>query len=368
MASRILLVDDERRNRVLLETHLRPLGHEIIHAIDGPTGLASFDEFRPHLVLLDYMMPGIDGVEVLRRIRLRPDGAHVPVVLVTAHSDREHRLLGIRAGADEFLEKPIDGAILIARVGTLLALKDSRDELERRHRALEDAQREQRELTAFIVHDLKNPLSVVCGGLEWAEGQVLPSQTELAEALADVSQAAARLTSMIGDLLAISQMEDATFPLRFESVSVSTLLETVVHSYSRRADERGIALAPRSKEGLEVQADRTLLRRVIENILDNAFRYTPPRGRISIDARPWHGVEITISNDGPAIPVSERRLIFEKFRRGPGESTGTGNAGLGLYFCKRVVEAHGGAIDVVETTEWPTSFLISLPGTEPMHE
>ena len=119
-----------------------------------------------------------------------------------------------------------------------------------------------------------------------------------------------------------------------------------------------------------MQADRTLLQRVLENILDNAFRHTPRHGRIAITARPRRGVEIVVSNDGPPIPLLERRRIFEKFQApggqeevgvGAGLGARAGNAGLGLYFCKRAIEAHGGAIDVVETLDWPTSFLINLP-------
>jgi signal transduction histidine kinase len=301
----------------------------------------------------------------------------VPVVLVTALPDREHRLRGFKAGADEFLDKPIDSPMLLARVRTLLALKQSRDELqasrdelqvsrdelERRHNALRDAQREERELTEFIVHDLKNPLSVVCAGLGWARDQLLPTQVDVAETIRDAYDAAGRLNAMIGDLLVISRMEQSTFPLQREAVSVPQLLGSVVRSHLRRAGEKGITLAPPPPGGdLDVQADRPLLRRVLENILDNAFRYTPPRGHIAVEARPHDGVEIVVSNDGPPIPLPERQRIFEKFRRGRGERATSGNAGIGLYFCKRAIEAHGGAIDVVETRDWPTSFLISLPG------
>jgi signal transduction histidine kinase len=112
---------------------------------------------------------------------------------------------------------------------------------------------------------------------------------------------------------------------------------------------------------VEIRADRTLLQRVLENILDNAFRYTSARGRIAVTLQSTNGVEIAISNDGPVIPEPERLRIFEKFQRGPKDGASAGNAGLGLYFCKRAVEAHGGGIHVVETKDWPTSFRISLP-------
>jgi signal transduction histidine kinase len=356
-------------NLAVLEGYLRPLGHQLVRAADGRAALASFDEVTPDLVLLDFVMPGFDGIDVLTHLRARPRGLHVPVVLVTAYGDREHRLRGIEAGADEFLEKPVDSAILTARVRTLLSLKESRDalqesrdELARRHQALEVAQREHRELTEFIVHDLKSPLSVVYGGLGWVLEQ-RSIAAEVKDALSDAYKAAGRLRSMIGDLLTISRLEQSNFPLQRESVSLAKLVRSVIQSHLRRAEELGIALAPAPDVSLEVSADAMLLRRVLENILDNALRYTPKSGRVAIDVRAAAGVEIAISNDGPAIPLAQRSRIFEKFARGEGQPGEMRNAGLGLYFCKRAVEAHGGAIELRETEEWPTSFLIRLPAS-----
>lgn len=355
-------------NLALLETCLRPLGHELVRASGGREALRSFHEHPPDLVLLDYVMPDLDGIEVLKEMRLSQAPSRVPVVLITAHSDREHRVRGLEAGADEFLEKPLDRAVLLARVRMLLKLKASNDalaashqELELRHRALEQAQAEQRELTAFIVHDLKNPLSVVCAGLDFAHEDLVLRETEVGQAIADSRQAAERLSAMVSDILTISRMEAAEFTLHREAITVSKLLRSVVGSYVRRAVDRGIVLAQPTELSMQVHADRPLLQRVLENVIDNAFRYTPAQGRIAVDARPGSGVEIWVSNDGPPIPPIERERIFEKFRRGDAENASRSNAGLGLYFCRRAVEAHGGAIEVVDDQDFSTSFRISLP-------
>jgi signal transduction histidine kinase len=236
-----------------------------------------------------------------------------------------------------------------------------RDDLLRRHAALLESQREHRELAAFIVHDLKAPLSVVCAGLEWVRGQLLPEQAGLADAIADAHAAAGRLGAMIGDLLTVSRLDEGDFPLRRQPVRIQGLFEVIAHAYARRADEKGIALATAPESDLEVQADPTLLQRVLENIVENAFRHTRPNGHIALAARPWHGVEIAVSNDGPPIPPPDRARIFNKFARAERDAPDAGSVGLGLYFCRRAVEAHGGVIDIVETSEWPTSFRINLP-------
>jgi two-component system, sensor histidine kinase and response regulator len=366
---RILLVDDDPRNLMVLEARLAILGHDLITASNGQSAIELFDADPPDLILLDLIMPGTDGLAVLAHIRKHSKGRHVPVVLVTAHSEREHRLRGLQAGADEFLEKPIDGPILLARVQTLLKLKEShdalqasRDSLASRNAMLERLQREQRELTQFIVHDLKTPLSIVSANVTWAQENVsVATPAEIGEALADSSAGMLQLRSMIEDLLAVSRLEDSSFPLQPELVSVADMFRPIVASYGRRAQQRSVSLTPLPESACKVWADPTLLRRVLENILDNSLRYTPVSGHVEIVMRENDAIEIEISNDGPPIALEDRERIFEKFARGSSELPVAGSAGLGLYFCKRAVEAHGGRISVLQTETWPTSFVIRLP-------
>lgn len=366
---RLLLVDDNPRNLTLLELRLRSLGHELIFAESGEAAIRLFDERAPDLVLLDLVMPDIDGLTVLAHIRAHETGVHVPVILITAHSERSHRLQGLLAGADEFLEKPIDAPILLARVKTLLMLKDSRDSLQasrdslaQRNRDLEQLQREQRELIQFIVHDLKNQLFVVLGNLDWARRNVDRSGAgELANAIDETEGGAMRLRSMVEDLLVVSNLEDASFCVRPELVPVSEILRDVLASYERKAQQKHVSLVAPPTLGCKLWGDPALLRRVFENILDNSLRYTPSDGHVNVDARIGKLLEIWISNDGPPVPPADRERIFQKFARGSAEAPTVGSAGLGLYFCKRAVEAHGGQIRVLQTAEWPTSFVIELP-------
>lgn len=363
----ILLVDDNPRNLTLLELRLQSLGHELLFADGGAAAIALYDERQPDLVLLDLMMPDIDGLAVLKHIRERD--AHVPVILVTAHSERSFRLQGLQAGADEFLEKPVDAPILLARVNTLLKLKESRDALGAsrdalmaRNRDLERLQREQRELMQFVVHDLKNQLFVVLGNLDWARHNVRSAPPhELAGVLEEGAASALRLRAMVEDLLVISNLEDASFRVRPELVPVTEIVREVLVAYERKASQKRVSLDAPASSGYQLWGDPALLRRVIENILDNSLRYAPSAGHVRIQTRLGRLLEISISNDGPPVPPEDRERIFEKFARGSGQEATVGNAGLGLYFCKRAVEAHGGQIRVLETTEWPTSFVIELP-------
>jgi diguanylate cyclase (GGDEF)-like protein len=363
---RILLVDDQSRNLALLEALLAPLGHELVMAKDGLSAVAAFNRFKPDLVLLDLVMPGLDGLEVLKYIRAESGAEHVPVIVVTAHSEPEHKLRGLEAGADDFLEKPADGRGLRIRVSTLLQLKDSRDalrrlneQLEARNDQLKRLQHEQQELTAFVVHDLKSPLAALWSNLEYARHPARDSPDHQ-EALDDAARACQRLRSMIDNLLVISRLEDSEFPIHNELIVVSDLLREVLFEYVRQAEERKVQLLEPPRTSAHVRADRVLLQRVIQNILDNSLRHTPEQGRMGIATHSDGAIEIAISNSGPPIPPSDRLRIFEKFTRIDGGTT-QGNAGLGLYFCKRAIEALGGTISVTETPEWPTSFVLRLP-------
>jgi two-component system phosphate regulon sensor histidine kinase PhoR len=166
---------------------------------------------------------------------------------------------------------------------------------------------------------------------------------------------------MIEDLLAVSRLEQSNFPIRVEPLPVTSMLGEIAAQAKRRATERGISILAPTGPIVRVKADASLLRRVLENIVDNSLRYTPSSGRVALEAVSNHHVRIAVSNSGPPIPKAERGRVFEKFARGSHERSAGGNAGLGLYFCKRAIEALGGEINVTETPEWPTSFVITLP-------
>jgi len=165
---------------------------------------------------------------------------------------------------------------------------------------------------------------------------------------------------MIEDLLMISRLEESHFPLQQEMVSIGDLMRVVVDSYARQAREKNVLLSS-SPIDVRAKVDPRLLQRVLENLVDNSLRYAPQDGRVTVAAWINEEIAIAVSNNGPAIPLAERGRVFEKFAQGSTGHSAAGNAGLGLYFCKRAIEAHGGRIDVVETAEWPTSFLIHLP-------
>jgi DNA-binding response OmpR family regulator len=162
---RILLVDDEVQNLELLEACLEPLGHETVRAQAGTEAIAFLDRVSFDLVLLDVMMPGATGFEVLRRFREKRTERCVPVVILTALVDRASRLRGLELGANDFLAKPLDRAELMTRVRSLLALQDATDTLLERSAELGRMKTRQHDREARIVRELSAPLDTAFANL-----------------------------------------------------------------------------------------------------------------------------------------------------------------------------------------------------------
>ena len=198
-SQKVLVVDDEPNNYDVIEAFLLREGYELGYASSGQAALDRIELFQPSMILLDVMMPGMDGLEVCRRIKADKLWTHIPIIIVTALNSKEDLASGLEAGADDFIAKPVNGLELRARVRSMLRIKSQFDALEENARMRED-------LTNMIVHDLRNPLGVIVGF-----GGMLLNQKELSEKsrhyASNVITAADRLNSMSNDLLAMAKME-----------------------------------------------------------------------------------------------------------------------------------------------------------------
>lgn len=359
MPSTILVVDDEPVNRALFKAMLSPLGVEVVLAADGEEALARFDAGDIDLVVLDVMMPGLNGIEVLQRIRARTDLPWTPVIIATAYNERQLRLDALEAGADEFAEKPIDRAVLLARVRTLLRLRDAQAELKKRAEALERSTRKRRELMEFIVHDMKNPLAVVRMNLMYVlEAAASTLGTDETDALTDAVNSSKRMEGMVTDLLTLERMEQAQLTLSRSTVCIRDLLEEIVRMRHLGTHSQGVEVRV-TAGALNVEADLSLLRRLIENLFENALRHVPRNGIIELSVEEGDSVAITVSNSGEPIPVDMHEEIFEKFVRLNGSNAG--RIGIGLFFCRKVAVLHGGNLTVTDREGWPVSFRLELP-------
>ena len=212
------------------------------------------------------------------------------------------------------------------------------------------------------MHDLRSPLAAVLLNLEWLVSQADKERPEWAESLRDCEALARRLTGMVTELLEVSRLEEGRLELRCAPLAPAQLLDEVRRQAAPLARAKRLQLETQATDGLTLSADRALLTRVLENLTANAARHAPQGGRMCLEAREQDGqVLLAVHNDGRAIPEEARSQLFDKFVQGSEERRARSGWGLGLYFCRLAVEAHGGSIRVEDVPGWATSFVVRLP-------
>jgi two-component system sensor histidine kinase/response regulator len=360
----ILVADDIPANVELLLDQLNSLGYDTITAVDGPSAIAAAFEQHPDLCILDVAMPagdlGVDdrstGFEVCRRIKRDSRTSRIPVIFVTALNDTSDRVRGIEAGGDDFLTKPHNRLVLGARVRSLLKLKAATD-------ALEDSLRKLRELEK--VHDLKTPLTSVLATLEMlADGDFGDVSIRQKAAIGDAETKAEDLLALIEDILEVARIEEAHISLSLAPIAPGALLAELVHEWGHRFQQEQTTAAVHVSDDAPVfRGDKNLIKRVFSNLIQNAVTHSSHAVHLELSARKaGHGVLFTVTDNGPGIPPEYHEVIFRKFGQVEMPRTPrTRSSGLGLTFCKLVVERHGGRIWVKSAEGKGSSFYIELP-------
>jgi two-component system, sensor histidine kinase and response regulator len=359
---RILLVDDEPLNLALLRGRLTPLGYELVDASSGEEALELLAKESFDMVLLDVRMPGMGGMETARRIKqlVSARDGFVPVVMLTALDDENVRREGLEAGADDFLGKPFNASELLLRIRNLLALRADRMALQGQNARLLKLQRFKEEMAALLVHDLKSPAAAILLNLD-ASMETTSPESETYEPLISARGACQRMLRLLANILDIARAEDDQLKAHRQQVPLADFIAPLVQARQRMALMLDRRLEAQLEPGVVASIDPDLIGRVVENIFDNAMRHTPRKGRIQISTRRCEDqLQIRIGNTGARIPPEDCMRIFEKYAQLSPEGTYINN-GLGLYFCRLAVEAHGGRIWVEEEPDQPTVFVIGLP-------
>jgi two-component system sensor histidine kinase/response regulator len=335
----ILIVDNEPGARFTLDALLFREGYDLAFAAGGPEALAQLDDLKPDILLLDVMMPGMDGFEVCQRLKADNRWRHIPVILVTSLDSKEDLARGLDAGADDFLSKPVNALELRARVRSMLRIKKQYDELQATLGLRED-------LANMIVHDMGNTLTSVLGLSDLLKKKVtMPDQLE---EIGLIWTQARRLRSFLDDMLVLAKMEAGKPILKRSTVDVSQLALGVEKSYGVVARARGINLVvDLPGEFRRTSLDANLFQRVLDNLVSNALKFSPADSVVTLRVEyPGPHLRVEVLDEGPGIPEEHRERIFDKFEIVAMRKRDVAQVGLGLAFCKMVVEAHGGHIFV----------------------
>ncbi len=366
----LLVVDDNEENRDVLARRLQKQGHWAVTAAGGREALDALADQPFDLVLLDIMMPDMDGYEVLSRIKSDPRTQRLPVIMISALDETDSVVRCIEMGAADYLPKPCNPTLLRARVGASLREKRARDRelrytaaLAESYRRLQELERLRDDLTHMIVHDLRTPLTSLLSGLQTVPlvGDLNGIQTEMLEIAVEGGQT---LLGMINDLLDVEKMEQEAVPLERTPLTAAGLIERAMAQVVLLAQANGLTLVQQAPLDLPpFSGDEDKLRRTVVNLLGNAIKFTPAGGVITASAETGEGVVLfSVHDTGEGIPPEAFDRIFEKF--GQVESRKAGrkmSTGLGLTFCKLAVEAHGGRIWVESRPGRGSAFFFTIP-------
>ena len=345
----LLVVDDIEENLLAVEAVLRPLGHRMLRASSGEEALRHLLTDEIGVIVLDVMMPGLDGFETARHIKDRDRTRDIPIVFLTAlGGEVEHRLRGYDAGAVDYLAKPVDPEILRAKVRVFLdlhlannALREQGEELAKRTRELERSNADLEQFSYVASHDLQEPLRVIGGYLELLTDHIGAGDEEAQAWLGRATENVTRMHALLTDLLTYARAGAGQHP----TVDVDLDAAMAVASESVSAAVRANGGRIEAKPGLgTVRAVALDVERVLQNLVANALKYRSDDAPVVVvdSRRIGDQIELTVCDNGRGVPEEDLERVFGRFERVAGDPyPGTG---LGLAICKRLVEHHGGRI------------------------
>jgi signal transduction histidine kinase len=364
----LLIVDDDPTARQVAQAILSQDMYTFRHASGGEVALSQIDEQEPDLVLLDVMMPGIDGFEVCRRIRQRKTRAYLPIMMITALDSPKDLARGLDAGADDFISKPVPRVELRARVRSMLRIRRQHLELVQQARQLEELNNQREDLVRMVVHDLRSPVTAIQLA---ASALLADEQSARADKEGDlrlIKEEARRVGNYLEEMLLLARQEEGRLSLSFARVDLHAVARETIHALTPVAKARGLRIrqAPAPEIPAVVLGDAALLRRVIDNLLTNAIKFSPSKTQVEVVVGvEWPNVMLDVIDEGRGVPEEMRKRIFEKFEIVKMRAAGGPQTGLGLAFCRTVVEAHGGYISCLPREGGGSRFHVTFPAAPP---
>ena len=372
MNKKILVVEDDRDCQKLIQYQLSDMNCHLSFANNGHKARELLENFLPDLILLDVMMPELDGLTLCRLIKSSEQWRHIPIIIMTAHHDTESKLEAVDLGADDFIAKPFEGVDLQCRIRSLLRLKGYYDQLERQNQQLEmqktllekDEQFKEA-LTQLIAHDMKNPLNIIQGNLQLMNMFRNNSDFDEQVYTERIDHSARRLLRMILNLVDVSRLNQNQLTLNALPIDLSSLFVEIERGYQNQSESANKTLQiNEADETLKVRFDWEFLERMVYNIFDYGFSKAKGPSHIQIDVQKHNEQKIQIDFTSTQNAVSSERLqqLIENRDLSQIDLKGH-NSGqlLGLAFCARAAELGGGKLTAENDTG--KSFLrLCLPG------
>jgi len=364
----VLVIEDERTQRMILRAALERDGFEVEEAVDGFDGLRAFDAIRPDIVLMDVRMPGMDGFAACAALRRRPDAERLPILMLTILNDIESINRAYEAGATDFITKPVAWPVLGHRLRYMLRASNAFNELARSETELlrrvaertAELNAANAELEAFsysVSHDLRAPLRAVRGFAALLKNAAQALDAGERELLDHITRHTHRMSVMIDDLLRLSRISRNN-GLSHEKVDLGPLAARTVENMRGDYPRASVKISPLPS----LRCDAGLMQQVFENLIGNALKYSAKNASPEIEigtADSAEGSVIFVRDNGVGFDLAEAATLFGVFQRFHGEDDFPGT-GVGLAIVKRIVERHGGRVWAQSTPGAGSSFFFTL--------
>lgn len=366
----LLVVEDDLNSLQLMIDLLTAEGYTVHTQVNGLAAVDDALNLRPDLILLDVMLPGLNGFEICQRLKASPIAADIPVIFLSALTDVSEKIKAFRAGGADYVSKPFPPEEVLMRIKTHLSLYRQRKQIDslraQQVGSLEQITQLQNEVLRVVSHDLKVPLSVIKSSAQMLREDVLEQPTpepRLLEYARMIEQSVNKMTGLIVDLLDAIRLESTP---RFdrEPIALGDYLRQTLDEHQHAAAAKGLTLtlqAPTPDITVNISPER--MWQALQNLISNAVKYTPSGGTVTLSAAQQDStLRICVQDTGLGIPAIDIPNLFEKFYRVQRpEHQAQSGTGLGLAIVKTVVEQHGGTIEVESVLEEGSTFTVILP-------
>ena len=400
MARKVVVIDDCSTFLDGVKKAFENEGYEIMTATSPREGIALVESAPPDCLLMDFLMPEIDGAEVCRKIKASKNGDFIPVIMLASKDKEKEIVSGLQAGADDYVHKTSDMKVLLARVEAAIRIKVLYDELKKNRAELQVANKQLQKLdglksdsVSMVIHELRTPLVAIKDSLSLlVEGLAGPVNEKQLKFIRISLKNTEGLEALINDLLDISKIEAGKMQIIRKKRDIGETINDSISSLRNLAGRKRITILDAVPEGLPpVYGDEGRLGQVLVNLIGNAIKFTPDGGNIEVTARltspdsqsrgpgtrgevaggeksairnpqsAMH-IEVSVSDTGIGIAPGDIDKVFEKFEQsGYATNPGDKGTGLGLPICKKIIELHEGRIWVTSEPDQGSTFYFTVP-------
>ncbi len=336
----VLVVDDNPNNIQAVGANLINHNISISMADSGKKALKSISIKKPDLILLDIMMPELDGFEVARLIKENPDTKDIPIIFITAKASAEDIVEGFEKGAVDYITKPFNPSELISRVNTHLKLKKFQDVINLRNKELENLNIELNELIGITAHDLKNPIyNIRLLAKTLQENDISKEDTD--EFINDIVITSDKMLELIKNILEVNSAEQGKIKVNLTDTDIKVITEHIIKNYFDRASAKNINIHfDANNFNTTVWTDEKYFTQIIDNLLSNAVKYSEYGKNVWVTiTNDEKNAFISIKDEGPGLSEEDQSKMYLKFTRLTPKPIGDeSSTGLGLSIVKKYVE------------------------------